>query len=82
VLTIVGLYKLHFMKNQLTTQHFIFFVTYERRLLALPARIRLGWKGVAVTNNLAFYKHSKITNVKSPVINVIKLFTDVIFKCL
>jgi hypothetical protein len=25
------------------------------------ANIRLGWKGLPVTNTLAYYKHSKIT---------------------
>ncbi len=33
--------------------------------LALPANIRIGWKGLPGTNTLANYKHSKITIVKS-----------------
>jgi hypothetical protein len=30
----------------------------EGRFLALPANIRLGWKGLSVTNTLAYYKHT------------------------
>ncbi len=35
------------------------------RLLASPANIRLGWKGLPGTNAPAFYENSKITDVKS-----------------
>ncbi len=31
------------------------------RLLALPTNIRIGWKGLLVTNPLAHYEHLKIT---------------------
>jgi len=34
-------------------------------LLALPTNIRLGWKGLAGTNTLAYYEHLQITAVKS-----------------
>jgi hypothetical protein len=33
--------------------------------LALPANIRLGWKGLPGTNTLAYYKTPKITVAKS-----------------
>jgi hypothetical protein len=33
--------------------------------LALPANIRLGWKGLPGTNTLAYYKNPLITAVKS-----------------
>jgi hypothetical protein len=34
------------------------------RLLALPAIIRLGWKGLLGTNALAYYEKSLITDKK------------------
>jgi hypothetical protein len=34
-------------------------------LLALPANIRLGWKGLPRTNALAYYEKLKLTAVKS-----------------
>ncbi len=34
-------------------------------MLSLPANIRLGWKWMAVTNNLAYYDKATITAVKS-----------------
>jgi hypothetical protein len=47
--------------------------------------IRLGWKELGVTNGLAYYGTDLITSVKSlivatPVPNVIKLFTAVIYE--
>jgi hypothetical protein len=33
----------------------------DGRLLALPTNIRLGKKGLPVTNTLAYYEHSNIT---------------------
>ncbi len=50
------------------------------RLLALPAKIMLGWKDLPGTNTLVYYKNSKITDMKSfitlgIVANVIKLFS-------
>jgi hypothetical protein len=33
--------------------------------LALPANIRLGWKGLPETNTLAYYNNPLITDVKS-----------------
>jgi hypothetical protein len=36
----------------------------QGRLLALPSNNRLGWKGLPVTNTLAFYENSKITAIK------------------
>jgi hypothetical protein len=55
------------------------------RLLALPANIRLGRKGLAGTNILACFNIATITAVKgfivqSPGPNVIKLFVDVIYE--
>jgi len=46
---------------------------------ALPANIRLGWKGLPGTNTLAFYEHSSIAEANSfitlrPGPNIIKLF--------
>ncbi len=35
------------------------------RLLALPANVRLGWKGRPFTNTLAYYNIATITTVKS-----------------
>jgi hypothetical protein len=35
------------------------------RLLALPANIGLGWKGLPGTNALAYYKKLELTAVKS-----------------
>ncbi len=35
------------------------------RLLALPANIRLEWKGMAVVNTLAYYVTATIMTVKS-----------------
>jgi hypothetical protein len=35
------------------------------RLLALPSKFRLGWKGLLGTKNLAYYGISLITTVKS-----------------
>ncbi len=35
------------------------------RLLALPANIGLGWKGLPRTNTLAYYENLEITAVKS-----------------
>jgi hypothetical protein len=37
-------------------------------LLALPANIRLGWKGLPGTNTLAYYGNLKITAAKSFII--------------
>ncbi len=34
------------------------------RLLALPANIRLGWKGLPGINALAYYEKSSLTAVK------------------
>ncbi len=34
-------------------------------LQALPANIKLGWKGLPGTNTLAYYESSQITDVKS-----------------
>jgi hypothetical protein len=34
-------------------------------LLALCEKIRLGWKGLARTNTLAYYEHLPITDAKS-----------------
>jgi hypothetical protein len=53
--------------------------------LALPANIRLGWKGLQGTNTLAYYEDSQITSVKSFIIlgpgdSVIKHFTAV-YEC-
>jgi hypothetical protein len=50
------------------------------RLVALSTNIRLGWKGLSVTNTLAYYQHWQITAVKSfitssPRANVLKLFS-------
>jgi hypothetical protein len=39
--------------------------------LALPANIRLGWKGMPGTNNLAYYKNKYITAVKKIIISSI-----------
>ncbi len=44
---------------------------------ALPANIRLGWKGLSGTNTLAYYENPYITAVKSFIVqapepNVIK----------
>ncbi len=36
-----------------------------RKALALPANIRLGWKGLPGTNTLAYYENPQITTVKS-----------------
>ncbi len=36
-----------------------------RHALALLTNTRLGWKGLRGTNTLAYYKHSKLTAVKS-----------------
>jgi hypothetical protein len=33
------------------------------RSSALMANIRLGWKGLTMTNNLTYYEHSLITGV-------------------
>jgi hypothetical protein len=57
----------------------ILFRCFTREGLVLLANIRLGWKGLPGTNNLAYYKYSKITPVKSFItlglgVNVIKLF--------
>jgi hypothetical protein len=35
------------------------------KTLALPANIRLGWKGLPRTNTLAYYENLQITPVKS-----------------
>jgi hypothetical protein len=37
---------------------------HEGRLLALPANIRLGWKGLPGINTLAYYKNLQITAAK------------------
>jgi len=37
----------------------------EGRLLALPANIRLDWRGLPGTYTLAYYKNTQITTVKS-----------------
>jgi hypothetical protein len=34
-------------------------------LLALPAKIRLGWTGLHETNVLAYFKHLQISDIKS-----------------
>jgi hypothetical protein len=34
------------------------------RLLASPINIRLGWKGLAGTNSLAYYENAQLTAVK------------------
>jgi len=52
---------------------------------ALPANIRLGWKGLPGTNTLAFYEHSSIAEANSfitlrPGPNVIKLFSSVNYR--
>ncbi len=51
---------------------------YKVWLLALPAKISLGWKLLKVTNSLAYYETKLVATVKSfhgkiPVANVIKL---------
>jgi hypothetical protein len=33
--------------------------------MALPANIKLGWKGLPDTNTLVYYKNPKITTIKS-----------------
>ncbi len=38
---------------------------FYRRLLALPANIKLGWKGLPLANVLAFYEKSSLTAIKS-----------------
>jgi hypothetical protein len=48
--------------------------------LALPANIRLGWKGLPGKNALAYYEKSQLTVVKSFItlatgVNVIKFLT-------
>jgi hypothetical protein len=53
---------------------------------ALPADIRLGWKGLPGTYTLAYYENPKITAVKSFIVqargpNVIKLFTAINYEC-
>ncbi len=40
-------------------------VPFYGRLLTLPMNIRLGWRGMSVTNILAYYESSKITDRKS-----------------
>ncbi len=50
------------------------------RLLALPANIRLDWKGLPGTKALAYYKTLSISAVKLiitilPGVNLIKLFS-------
>ncbi len=55
------------------------------RLLASPANIRLGWKGLPRTNAIAYYEKVEITGVKSFItlaqgVNIIKLITAVIYK--
>jgi hypothetical protein len=37
----------------------------ERYALALPANLRLGWKGFPGTNTQAYYKNPQITAVKT-----------------
>ena len=54
------------------------------RLPALPTNIKLGCKGLPGTNTLAYYENPFITAVKifirlDPGVNVIKLFTVVIY---
>ncbi len=39
----------------------------ELPILSIPADIRLGWKGLARTNTLAYLKYSYITTVKSSI---------------
>jgi hypothetical protein len=51
--------------------------------LALPANIRLGWRGLPGTNTLAYYENPEITVEKSLIVLTpgactIKLFTAVI----
>jgi hypothetical protein len=41
------------------------------RLLALPANIRLRWKGMAVANTLAYYITATITAVKSFIVQAL-----------
>jgi hypothetical protein len=54
----------------------------QGRPLALPTKIRQGWKGLPRTNTLAYYgipyiAAIKIFIVRAPLANVIKLFTAV-----
>ncbi len=51
---------------------------------ALPANLILDWKGLPRTNTPAYYGNSQLPDVKcfitlGPVVNVIKLFTSVIY---
>ncbi len=43
---------------------------YNCWLLALPANIRLGWKGMAVTNALAYYDMATIMALKVFIVQV------------
>jgi hypothetical protein len=40
-------------------------VTFSRSILEHVPIIRLGWKGLSVTNTLAHYENSQITTIKS-----------------
>ena len=41
------------------------------RVLALPANIRLGWRGLPGSNTLAYYENPLIPTVKSFIVQVI-----------
>ncbi len=45
--------------------------------LALPANIRLGWKGLVGTNTLAYYENSKIMAVKGFIGLALALSTNI-----
>ncbi len=56
------------------------FRCFKVRLLALPKDNVPSWKGLSVTNTLAYHEHTKITDLKSFVTlgsgaTTIKLFT-------
>jgi hypothetical protein len=55
------------------------------RLVALLTNVRQGWKSLQETNTLAYYENPKIADLKSLLtlvvgVNVIKLFTGVIYE--
>jgi hypothetical protein len=54
-------------------------IRFFNRVTSSHTDIRLGWKGLQVTNTLTYYEHSSITAEKSvitlePTFNTIKLF--------
>jgi hypothetical protein len=49
------------------------------RLTALPTNIILVWKGLTVTNTLAYYNTELVNNVKSVIVRTIRFAKQVVF---